>query len=161
MQYPVSPKVGPSRFRRFRLFSPILAGATLRERLIDVSAPCWPLVSPASSAAICSARGRIFPDRRADGGVRGASFRGAGKSAGAAMVNHRRQYDFRPDGDYCRLLHSRSDHRDRRRRFACHRRDVLHALPASTGRSRCTDRRARQSLSLPAGDSSFLSCPSL
>jgi CBS domain-containing membrane protein len=37
MQYPVSPKVGPSRFRRFRrfrLFSPILAGATLRERLI-------------------------------------------------------------------------------------------------------------------------------
>ncbi|NKM58244.1 hypothetical protein CO665_30205 [Rhizobium anhuiense] len=34
MQFPVSPKVGPSRFRRFRLFSPILAGATLRERLI-------------------------------------------------------------------------------------------------------------------------------
>ncbi|MGZ2487525.1 CBS domain-containing membrane protein [Rhizobium pisi] len=34
MQYPVSPKVGQSRFRRFRLFSPILAGATLRERLI-------------------------------------------------------------------------------------------------------------------------------
>ncbi|MGO6687086.1 HPP family protein [Rhizobium leguminosarum] len=34
MQYPVSPKVGPSRLRRFRLFSPILAGATLRERLI-------------------------------------------------------------------------------------------------------------------------------
>ncbi|NKK96901.1 CBS domain-containing protein [Rhizobium leguminosarum bv. viciae] len=34
MQYPVSPKVGLSRFRRFRLFSPILAGATLRERLI-------------------------------------------------------------------------------------------------------------------------------
>nr|WP_064248816.1 HPP family protein [Rhizobium leguminosarum]OAP92465.1 hypothetical protein A4U53_04255 [Rhizobium leguminosarum] len=34
MQYPVSPKEGPSRFRRFRLFSPILAGATLRERLI-------------------------------------------------------------------------------------------------------------------------------
>ncbi|API55840.1 hypothetical protein BMW22_30825 (plasmid) [Rhizobium leguminosarum] len=34
MQYPVSPKVGPSHFRRFRLFSPILAGATLRERLI-------------------------------------------------------------------------------------------------------------------------------
>ncbi|MBX4909820.1 MULTISPECIES: HPP family protein [Rhizobium] len=34
MQLPVSPKVGPSRFRRFRLFSPILAGATLRERLI-------------------------------------------------------------------------------------------------------------------------------
>ncbi|MBY5822857.1 HPP family protein [Rhizobium laguerreae] len=34
MQYSVSPKVGPSRFRRFRLFSPILAGATLRERLI-------------------------------------------------------------------------------------------------------------------------------
>ncbi|MBX4867536.1 MULTISPECIES: HPP family protein [Rhizobium] len=34
MQYPVSPKVGPSRFRRLRLFSPILAGATLRERLI-------------------------------------------------------------------------------------------------------------------------------
>ncbi|MBX5129979.1 HPP family protein [Rhizobium lentis] len=34
MQHPVSPKVGPSRFRRFRLFSPILAGATLRERLI-------------------------------------------------------------------------------------------------------------------------------
>ncbi|NKQ86118.1 HPP family protein [Rhizobium ruizarguesonis] len=34
MQYPVSPKVGPSSFRRFRLFSPILAGATLRERLI-------------------------------------------------------------------------------------------------------------------------------
>lgn len=31
MQYPVSPKVRPSRFR---LFSPILAGATLRERLI-------------------------------------------------------------------------------------------------------------------------------
>jgi len=34
MQFPVSPKVGTSRFRRFRLFSPILAGATLRERLI-------------------------------------------------------------------------------------------------------------------------------
>ncbi|AGS26249.1 HPP family protein [Rhizobium etli] len=34
MQFPVSPKVGPSRIRRFRLFSPILAGATLRERLI-------------------------------------------------------------------------------------------------------------------------------
>ncbi|MBY5407586.1 HPP family protein [Rhizobium leguminosarum] len=34
MHYPVSPKEGPSRFRRFRLFSPILAGATLRERLI-------------------------------------------------------------------------------------------------------------------------------
>ncbi|NNU49260.1 HPP family protein [Rhizobium sp. WYCCWR 11279] len=34
MKYPVSPKVGPSRLRRFRLFSPILAGATLRERLI-------------------------------------------------------------------------------------------------------------------------------
>ncbi|MBY2907786.1 HPP family protein [Rhizobium leguminosarum] len=34
MQYPVSPKVGSSRLRRFRLFSPILAGATLRERLI-------------------------------------------------------------------------------------------------------------------------------
>ncbi|ULR47241.1 HPP family protein [Rhizobium sp. K102] len=34
MQYPVSPKMGQSRFRRFRLFSPILAGATLRERLI-------------------------------------------------------------------------------------------------------------------------------
>ncbi|ANL44144.1 MULTISPECIES: HPP family protein [Rhizobium] len=34
MQFPVSPKVAPSRFRRFRLFSPILAGATLRERLI-------------------------------------------------------------------------------------------------------------------------------
>src|ERR1041384_5693885 len=34
MPHPVSPKVGPSRFRRFRLFSPILAGATLRERLI-------------------------------------------------------------------------------------------------------------------------------
>ncbi|MBB5551259.1 HPP family protein [Rhizobium lentis] len=34
MQYPVSPKMGQSRLRRFRLFSPILAGATLRERLI-------------------------------------------------------------------------------------------------------------------------------
>ncbi|MBX5166248.1 MULTISPECIES: HPP family protein [unclassified Rhizobium] len=34
MPYPVSPKVGLSRLRRFRLFSPILAGATLRERLI-------------------------------------------------------------------------------------------------------------------------------
>ncbi|OWO94086.1 hypothetical protein B5E41_15525 [Rhizobium esperanzae] len=34
MQFPVSPKVGPSRIGRFRLFSPILAGATLRERLI-------------------------------------------------------------------------------------------------------------------------------
>ncbi|WP_017996381.1 HPP family protein [Rhizobium leguminosarum] len=34
MQYPVSPKVGSSRLLRFRLFSPILAGATLRERLI-------------------------------------------------------------------------------------------------------------------------------
>ena len=34
MQYPVSPKVGQSRFRRFRLFSPILAGATLRDRLL-------------------------------------------------------------------------------------------------------------------------------
>ncbi|MBB2709362.1 HPP family protein (plasmid) [Rhizobium sophoriradicis] len=32
MQYPISPKA--SGFRRFRLFSPILAGATLRERLI-------------------------------------------------------------------------------------------------------------------------------
>ncbi|MBX5187907.1 HPP family protein [Rhizobium sp. NZLR3b] len=34
MPYPVSSKVGLSRLRRFRLFSPILAGATLRERLI-------------------------------------------------------------------------------------------------------------------------------
>lgn len=34
MQSPVTPKVGSNRSRRFRLFSPILAGATLRERLV-------------------------------------------------------------------------------------------------------------------------------
>ncbi|WP_428413584.1 HPP family protein [Pararhizobium sp.] len=34
MQSPVTPKVGSNRHRRLRLFSPILAGATLRERLV-------------------------------------------------------------------------------------------------------------------------------
>ena len=96
MQSPVTPKVGSNRHRRLRLFSPILAGATLRERLV---ACVGALVSIGLTGVIS---GYLFGQgppssahRGPQGAVGGPSLRGTGKSACAAVVDHRRAIRFR------------------------------------------------------------------
>ncbi len=95
----------PSHSRRLRLFSPILAGATLRERLITPWRLAWHWSRGVISGYLFG-QGPHLPPSSRQWGHRRCCFLRRLQSACAAVVDHRWQHDLRTDGHCRRLSHS-------------------------------------------------------